>query len=98
VQVAQGNLPAALASYQASFAIGDRLAKSDPGDAGWQAGLAASHGKLGNLLVAAGKPSEALAMFKRGRDIVAPLAARSEHVLWKQYLASFDQDIAALSK
>ena len=98
VQVDQGNLPAALASYQGSLAIRDRLAKSDPGNAGWQAGLAASHGKLGNLLVAAGKPSEALAMFKRGRDIVAPLAARSEHVLWKQYLASFDQDIAALSK
>ena len=31
VQMAQGNLPAALTSYQASLAIRDRLAKSDPG-------------------------------------------------------------------
>jgi hypothetical protein len=35
VQVAQGNLPAALTSYQAGLAIADRLAKSDPGNAGW---------------------------------------------------------------
>ena len=33
VQVAQGNLPAALTSYQASLAIIERLAKSDPGNA-----------------------------------------------------------------
>jgi hypothetical protein len=31
VQVAQGNLPAALTSYQASLAIRERLAKSNPG-------------------------------------------------------------------
>ena len=33
VQVAQGNLGAALTSYQAGLAITDRLAKSDPGNA-----------------------------------------------------------------
>ena len=36
VQLALGNLPAALASYQASHAMFERLAKSDPGNAGWQ--------------------------------------------------------------
>ena len=45
VQVAQGNLPAALASYQASLAISDRLAKSDPGNAGWQRDLSVSYDK-----------------------------------------------------
>ena len=36
VQQAQGDLAAALASYQASLAIAERLAKADPGNAGWQ--------------------------------------------------------------
>jgi tetratricopeptide (TPR) repeat protein len=36
VQVAQSNLPAALTSYRASLAIRERLAKSDPGNAGWR--------------------------------------------------------------
>jgi hypothetical protein len=34
VQLAQGNLPAALTSYQASHDIFDRLAKADPSNAG----------------------------------------------------------------
>jgi hypothetical protein len=45
VQVAQGNLPAALVSYQASLTIRDRLAKSDPGKAGWQRDLSVSYDK-----------------------------------------------------
>jgi len=36
VQRAQGNLPAALESFRAALAIRDRLAKADPGNAGWQ--------------------------------------------------------------
>ena len=37
VQQAQGDLAAALTSYQASLAIAERLAKADPGNAGWGA-------------------------------------------------------------
>ncbi len=37
-----GDLAAALASYQASLAIAERLAKADPGNAGWQDDLAAA--------------------------------------------------------
>ena len=33
MQVAQGDLPAALTSYRASLAIAERLAKADPGNA-----------------------------------------------------------------
>ena len=36
VQVAQGDLPGALASYQASKEIFEQLAERDPGNAGWQ--------------------------------------------------------------
>src|SRR5512147_2918064 len=43
---AQGNLTAALESYQASLAIAERLAGADPGNAGWQRDLAFSHWRL----------------------------------------------------
>ncbi|MEM7212891.1 MAG: hypothetical protein AAF479_13535 [Pseudomonadota bacterium] len=36
VQVAQGNLRGALASYTGSLEIAERLAEDDPGNAGWQ--------------------------------------------------------------
>ncbi len=39
VLVAQGNLPEALKTYRDGLAIADRLAKSDPGNAGWQRDL-----------------------------------------------------------
>jgi hypothetical protein len=39
VLVAQGNLPEALKSYQADLAIAERLARSDPGNVGWQRDL-----------------------------------------------------------
>ena len=42
VQVAQGDLAGALTSYRASLAIRDRLAKADPGNAGWQRDLSRS--------------------------------------------------------
>ena len=36
---AQGNLPEALKAYRDSLAISERLAKADPGNAGWQRDL-----------------------------------------------------------
>ena len=42
VLVAQGNLPAALKSYRDDLAIAERLAKADPGNAGWQRDLSVS--------------------------------------------------------
>ena len=39
VQLAQGDLAGALKSYNDSLAIRDLLAKSDPGNAGWQRDL-----------------------------------------------------------
>src|ERR1700720_4332092 len=54
VQKAQGDLKAALKSYSDSLAIAERLAKSDPGNAGWQRDLSVSHNKIGNVQVAQG--------------------------------------------
>jgi tetratricopeptide (TPR) repeat protein len=97
VLVAQGNLAAALKSFQAGLDIRDRLAKDDPQNAGWLADLAASHGKMGRVLKAAGRNDEARAHFLKGRGIVAPLVEQApDVVLWREYLTSFEQDIASL--
>ena len=92
----QGDPAAALDSYRAGLDIRERLAAQDPGNAGWQADLAASHGQLGQVLTAMGRREQALEMFRTGRAIIAPLAERSQVALWKAYLRSFDANIAAL--
>ena len=74
VQVAQGNLPAALTSYQASLAIRDRLAKSDPGNAGWQRDLSVSYNKVGDVQVAQGNLPAALTSYQAGLAIIERLA------------------------
>ena len=54
VLVAQGDLPEALKTYRDGLAIRDRLAKSDPGNAGWQRDLSVSYDRVGDVLVAQG--------------------------------------------
>ena len=54
VQVAQGDLAGALTSYRDSLAIADRLAQSDPGNAGWRRDLSVSYEKVGDVQVAQG--------------------------------------------
>jgi len=49
VQRAQGDLATALTSYRASLAIRERLAKADPGNAGWQRDLSVSHERIGDV-------------------------------------------------
>ncbi len=66
--MAQGKLPEALKSYRDSLAIRDRLAKADPGNAGWQRDLAVSYEKLGDVLAAQSRLPEAL---KSHRDSLA---------------------------
>ncbi len=46
VQSAQGDLAAALTSFQAGLAIAEHLAQTDPGNAGWQRDLIVSYVKL----------------------------------------------------
>ena len=49
VQLAEGDLANALASYQAVLDIGERLAKSDQSNAAWQRDLAVAHEKIGDI-------------------------------------------------
>jgi hypothetical protein len=46
----QGDPTAALQAYRDSLAIAERLAKADPGNAGWQRDLSVSYSKVGNVL------------------------------------------------
>ena len=54
MQVAQGDLAGALKSYRDSLAIIERLAQSDPGNAGWQRDLSVSYIKVGDVQTAQG--------------------------------------------
>jgi tetratricopeptide (TPR) repeat protein len=57
VQRAQGDLTAALESYQASLTIRERLAKTDPGNAGRRRDLSVSFNKGWRGAASAGRPS-----------------------------------------
>jgi hypothetical protein len=46
VLFARGNLSAALSAHRASLEVSERLANSDPGNAGWQRDLVASYHRL----------------------------------------------------
>jgi tetratricopeptide (TPR) repeat protein len=74
VLVPRGNLPEALKSYQAGLAIAERLAKSDPGNAGWQSDLRVSYDNVGNVLMAQGNLAEALKSYQAGLAIAERLA------------------------
>ena len=54
--------------------ISDRLAKADPGNAGWQRDLSVSYNKIGDVLVAQGNLPEALKSFRDGLAIRDRLA------------------------
>jgi tetratricopeptide (TPR) repeat protein len=74
VLAAQGNLPEALKSYRDSLAIADRLARADPGNAGWQRDLSVSYDRVGDVLVAQGNLPEALNSFRDSLAIADRLA------------------------
>ncbi len=97
--VAQGNLPEALKSFRDSLAIRDRLAKADPGNAGWQRDLALSHGRVAMVLARQGSRSEAALAFEQGRAIIVRLRQQSpDNAALPKDLAWFEAQIAALKK
>ncbi len=75
MQVAQGDLAGALTSYRDSLAIADRLAKSDPGNAGWQRDLSVSYEKVGDVQVAQGDLA--------GRAELLPATASRSETGWR---------------
>jgi tetratricopeptide (TPR) repeat protein len=88
VLVAQGNLTAALQAYRDSLGIFERLAKADPGNAGWQRDLSVSYEKVGDVLVAQGNLTAALQAHRDSLDIRERLAkADPGHAGWQRDLS-----------
>ena len=98
VLVEQGKLPEALANYNASLVIAERLAKADTSNAGLQRDLALSHGRVAIVQAQqAGGEKDALGAFKKGREIIARLKATSpDNATLPNDLAWFDAQIAGL--
>jgi tetratricopeptide (TPR) repeat protein len=73
-QEAQGDLAGALKSFRESLAIRERLAQSDPGNAGWQRDLSISMSKVGNVQLAQGDLAGALKSYRDSLAIFERLA------------------------
>jgi tetratricopeptide (TPR) repeat protein len=98
VQMAQGDLAGALKSYEANLAIAKRLAKSDPGNAGWQRDLSVSFRNFASVHRQSGDKAKALDFLRQGQAIMARLTKLSpDNATWKQDLAEFNRQIAALA-
>ena len=78
VLMAQDNMADALKAFEDQFAIAERLARIDPGNAGWQRDLSVCHEKVGDVQMAQGNLPEALKSYRAGlRDQRAAGAQRS---------------------
>jgi tetratricopeptide (TPR) repeat protein len=73
IEFAQGDLTGALESYQDSYVIICRLAKSNPENPGWQRDLSVSYEKIGDVLVKQGDLISALKNYRASFAIIAQL-------------------------
>ena len=95
--VAQHNLSEALQSYRTGLDIRERLAKTDPSNAGWQRDLAVTHMKVAAAYQKENQPLEAREAFNVARGIEAGLVeAHPDVAQFKHDLDWVDQQIAAL--
>ena len=97
VLVAQGNLPEALKAYRDGLAIRDRLAQSDPGNAGWQRDLAVSYAKLATIYRKYQDNAKALDMLRQGQTIMLRMTQLSpDNAQWKNDVVWFERQITEL--
>jgi tetratricopeptide (TPR) repeat protein len=83
-----GNLAAAFGDYQASHDIFERLAKTDPGNAGWQRDLSVSQDNVGDVQQAQGDLAAALTSYQASLAIAERLAkADPGNAGWQRDLA-----------
>ena len=84
LQVAQGNIAGALASYRQALAIAQqRLVAADPANEKWQRDLSVGQSKIGNMLVIQGDLRGALEAYQASLDILAKLAdAAPDNIEW----------------
>jgi Flp pilus assembly protein TadD len=84
----KGRLDEALAAFREALAIFQRLASTDPSNAGWQRDLAVAHAKVGDIVQAQGRLDEALATFREAFAISQRLASTEpSNANWQRDLA-----------
>ena len=84
----QGDLAGALKNYQDGFGIADKLAKRDPGNAGWQRDLSVSYEKVGDVQIAQGDLAGALKSYRESLGIAEKLAKHDPgNVDWQRDLS-----------
>ena len=71
---AQGDLAGALQAYEAGLAIAERLAGSDPGNAGWQRDLSVSWERVGGIREQQHDTAGALEAWRQALAVSLPLA------------------------
>ena len=99
MQVAQGDLKAALKSYQDDLAITERLATSTPGNADWQRDLSVSYAKLADAYRKSNETAKARDALAAGRAVIGKLVEQNpDQAQWKQDLAWFEAQIAERGK
>ena len=69
IEQAQGDLAAALTSFQAGMAIRRKLTAADPDNSEWRRDLSVSHDKIGDIEQAQGNLAAALTSFQAGMAI-----------------------------
>ncbi len=74
VQLSQGDLAGARASYEQSRGIREKLAGDDPTNAGWQRDLSVSLNKLGDVQLTQGDLAGARSSYEQSRGIFEKLA------------------------
>ena len=99
MQQAQGDLAAALTSYEADLAIAERLTKTDPGNVEWQRDLALGYGRVALIEWRQGARDDALKVFQQGRDIITQLIRRApDNATLPNDLAWFDRQMSTHEK
>ena len=70
VQKHQVDLPGALKSYRDSLGIREKLAKQDPGNAGWQRDLSVSYDNVGDGIIILERPESIVILHDGARPYV----------------------------
>jgi hypothetical protein len=96
---AQGDLEAALESYQDRLNVTKRLAQTEPGNAQWEHDFAVSLSKLAHLYSLSGDKKKAREYILQAKPIWARLRRLSPGIAqWKQDLDQFDRDMTQLAE
>ena len=94
MQLAQDDLAGALKSYGDSLAIMQRLAQSDPGNAGWQRDLSTVYENVGDVQMAQGDLVGALKSYRDSLAIRERLAQSDPgNAGWQRDLSTADENV-----